>query len=72
MDNKQSKIIKTMRTAIKNGNLDTVKELLDNNDDLLEVHTVFGSWLHIAASYGRVDVNRNGDISEGNPIRSAA
>ena len=83
IDNEQSKIIKAMRTAIKNGNLDAVKELLDNNDDLLEVHTVFGSWLHIAASYGRVDiasylidcgidVNRNGDISGGNPIRSAA
>ncbi len=60
-----------------------VKELLMNNEGLLEVNTVFGSWLHIAASYGRIDiaryliecgidVNRNGDISGGNPIRSAA
>ena len=83
MDNEQRKIIKTMRNAIKNGNLDVVKELLGNNDDLLEANTVFGSWLHIAASYGRIDiarylidcgidVNRNGDISGGNPIRSAA
>lgn len=54
-----------------------------NNKGLLEVNTVFCSWLHIAASYGRIniasyliecgiDVNRNGDISGGNPIRSAA
>ncbi|MDE7298530.1 MAG: ankyrin repeat domain-containing protein, partial [Lachnospiraceae bacterium] len=60
-----------------------VKELLNSNEGLLEVNTVFGSWLHIAASYGRVDiasylidcgidVNKNGDISGGNPIRSAA
>ena len=83
MDNEQSKIVKAMRNAIKNGNLDVVKELLGNNDGLLEVNTVFGSWLHIAASYGRIDiasylidcgidVNRNGDISGGNSIRSAA
>lgn len=42
MNNEQGKIIKAMRTAIKNGNLDAVKELLDNNDGLLEVNTVFG------------------------------
>ena len=83
MDNEQSKIIKSMRNAIKNGNLDLVKELLKNNRGLLEINTVFGSWLHIAASYGKIDiarylidrgmdVNRNGDISGGNPIRSAA
>ena len=83
MDNEQSKIVKTMRNAIKNGNLDVVKELLKSNGGLLTVNTVFGSWLHIAASYGRIDiasylidcgidVNRNGDISGGNPIRSAA
>lgn len=76
-------IVKSMRNAIKNGNLDLVKELLMDNEGLLEVNTVFGSWLHIAASYGRIDiasylidcgidVNRNGDISGGNPIRSAA
>ena len=83
MDNEQRKIVKTMRNAIKSGNLDVVKELLGNNDDLLEANTVFGSWLHIASSYGKIDiasylidrgidVNRNGDISGGNPIRSAA
>ena len=51
MDNEQSKFVKIMRNAIKNGNLDVVKELLGNNDGLLETNTVFGSWLHIAASY---------------------
>ena len=83
MDNEKNKIVKSMRNAIKNGNLDMVTELLRNNEGLLEVNTVFGSWLHIAASYGRIDiagylidcgidVNRNGDISGGNPVRSAA
>ena len=83
MDNEQNKTVKSMRNAIKNGNLDMVTELLRNNEGLLEVNTVFGSWLHIAASYGKtdiasylidcgIDVNRNGDISGGNPMRRAA
>jgi hypothetical protein len=41
MDNEQSKIVKTMRNAIKNGNLDVVKELLKSNGGLLTVNTVF-------------------------------
>ena len=40
MDNEQSKIVKTMRNAIKNGNLDVVKELLKSNGGLLTVNTV--------------------------------
>ena len=36
MDNEQSKIVKTMRNAIKNGNLDVVKELLKSNGGLFD------------------------------------
>lgn len=37
MDNEHSKIVKTMRNAIKNGNLDVVKKLLGSNGGLLTV-----------------------------------
>ncbi len=74
--------IKLMRQAIKAGNLNIVKEL-SLNADLLNVDTVFGSWLHVSATHGKyeiteyfiqcgLDVNRNGDISGGNPVRSAS
>ncbi len=43
MDSEQSKIVKIMRNAIKNGNLNVVKELLGSNGSLLTVNTVFGS-----------------------------
>ena len=72
-----------MRTAIKKGDLDIVKELLAENKELLDADTPFGSWLHVAADQGKaeiakyliecgMDVNRNGGISGGNAIRSAA
>ncbi len=79
----EKEIIQSMRAAIKMGSLDRVKELLAKNKELLDVDTPFGSWLHVAADQGRMDiakyliecgmdVNRNGGISGGNPIHSAA
>lgn len=76
-------IVKSMREAIKQGNLDLVKKLNVNNEGLLNVDTLFGSWLHVASAHGQIniveylikcglDVNQNGDISGGTPVRSAA
>lgn len=76
-------VLKLMREAIKSGELKRVKELLTSYDGLLDEDTLFGSWLHVAADFGRIDIaeyliycgidlNRNGGISGGNPVRSAA
>lgn len=76
-------IVKSMREAIKQGNLDLVKKLNVNNEGLLNADTIFGSWLHVASAHGQInivkylikcglDVNRNGDLSGGTPVRSAA
>lgn len=75
--------IKSMRQAIKEGELNTVKELLSANEGLLVVDTVFGSWLHVAADQGKIDIlkyliecgidiNCNGGISGGDALHSAA
>lgn len=75
--------MQSMRIAIKKGNLDAVKAFLSEHEGLQEVDTVFGSWLHVAAAHGKydiakyliekgMDVNRNGDLSGGNPLNSAA
>ena len=75
--------IKQMREAIKKGDIKLVKELIQENEGLLYVDTTFGSWLHVAADCGKcdiveyliecgLDVNKNGGISGGNPMRSAA
>ena len=45
--------IKKMRQAIKYGNLSTVKNLLDNDPNLAETDTPFGTWLQVAAAHGR-------------------
>ena len=72
-----------MRNAIKSGNLNLVKELISANEELLNAETPFGSWLHVAADKGKydiaqfliscgIDVNKDGGISGGNPVHSAA
>lgn len=75
--------IKKMRQAIKYGNLSTVKNLLDNDPNLAETDTPFGTWLQVAAAHGqtdivkylveyRMDINKSTGISDGGPIKSAA
>lgn len=54
MDNKQIAI--EIRSAIKNGNVQKVVELIDSNTELLNMETPFGTWLHVAASRGKLDI----------------
>jgi len=76
-------LIKKMREAIKHNELGTVKYLVDNNDDLLNVETVFGTFLHDASRYGKydiakyfvdcgMDVNKKGGTREGTALTEAA
>ncbi|MFS1514347.1 suppressor of fused domain protein [Chengkuizengella sp. SCS-71B] len=54
MDSNQ--IAKEIRSAIKKGNLEKVVELIDSNVELLNMMTPFGTWLHVAASRGELDI----------------
>jgi len=76
-------IVKALRIAIKSGELNVVKKLLMENETLINVDTTFGSWLHVAADFDKydiaqylidcgADVNKNGGISGGSPVHSAA
>lgn len=76
-------IVKLMRKAIKDGDLNCVKELSKDNTGLLNVITPFGTWLHVASTYGKkeivefliekgLDVNQNGDIADCGALRSAS
>ncbi|OWT47633.1 ankyrin repeat domain-containing protein [Bacillus sp. K2I17] len=45
-----------IRNAIKIGDINKVKQLIGNNTKLLNTKTSFGTWLHIAAKKGNLDI----------------
>ena len=45
-----------MRKAIKSNNLESVKEIFEKNPDCKNAITVFGSFLHDAAKYGKYEI----------------
>ena len=63
-------------TAIEEDNREKVFELIGSDQDLLHMMTPFGTWLHIAASKGKLevlmrlielkaDINRRGGLFDG-------
>lgn len=72
MDNKEKAI--KLYDLIKNGDIKQAKELLESDSSLLDFVTPFGSWLHVAARTGElemvkflVEVGMNIHINEGVP-----
>ncbi len=49
-------VAKEIRTAIKQGDAEKVKELIADNKDLLNLLTPFGTWVHVASSRGKLDI----------------
>ena len=81
MDDKE--VFRSLRTAIKHGNVEDVIALISSDTTRLETMTLFGTWLHVAASFGQLeivkrliamgaDVNRKGGVSEGGPLDPAS
>lgn len=79
----EKELIKKMRQAIKQGDTVTVKNMLENNEELIDAETPFGTWLQVASAHGQIemvrfliergmDVNKSVGISDGGPIKNAA
>jgi hypothetical protein len=75
--------VKAIREAIRNGDVEQFVELIGSDRERLNARTVFGTWLHVAASFGKLnivkrllelgaDINAPGGISGGRPIEEAA
>ena len=54
MDKKQ--LAKDIRSAIKSGKLDTLRDLLEKEPEMLTWMTPFGTWLHVAAAHGHLEI----------------
>lgn len=76
-------INKEIRNAIKSNDICKVKQLMDTNNEVLNVVTPFGTWLHVAAKKGRfeiveylisrgIDINMKGDIFDASALKLAA
>lgn len=81
MDDKQ--IAKEIRSAIKNGDIEKVIDLISLKPQSLQMMTPFGTWLHVAASKGQltivkklvemgIDFNTLGGPHGGNALNLAA
>jgi uncharacterized protein len=75
--------MKALRSAIKEGDVDKVGSLIREDNELLHTMTPFGSWLHVAASFGKleivklllqagIDINCRGGTFKGGALNEAA
>ena len=72
-----------IRQIIKQGDIESLKIMINNNKELLFAETAFGTWLEVAADFGQIDivkylidcgidVNKSCGVSEGGAIKSAS
>ncbi|EMI9087875.1 hypothetical protein COD05_18580 [Bacillus cereus] len=47
---------KRIRESVKSGQLDTLRDLLGKNPEMLSYVTPFGTWLHVATTYGNLEI----------------
>lgn len=79
----ERELLPKIREAIKKGNLMTVVEVIRSYPQLLNVMTTFGTWLHVAATAGNleivkklvelgIDINQRGGTLKGSALDRAA
>ena len=52
----KTQFAKDIRSAIKSGQLDTLRDLLEKEPEMLTWMTPFGTWLHVAAAHGHLAI----------------
>ncbi|MFP9131372.1 ankyrin repeat domain-containing protein [Niallia sp. BSM11] len=52
----KNQFAKDIRSAIKSGQLDTLRDLLEKEPEMLTWMTPFGTWLHVATAHGHLEI----------------
>ncbi|MBJ8030056.1 ankyrin repeat domain-containing protein [Bacillus cereus group sp. N21] len=52
----KTQVAKDIRGAIKRGQLDTLRDLLEKDSEMLTWMTPFGTWLHVAVTHGYIEI----------------
>ncbi|WP_046214888.1 ankyrin repeat domain-containing protein [Paenibacillus wulumuqiensis] len=52
----KNQVAKDIRNSIKKGQLDTFKNLIEKDPEMLNWMTPFGTWLHVAVAHGHLDI----------------
>ncbi len=52
----QNSIKKAIRNAIKIGDINKIKQLIGDDNEILNTQTSFGTWLHVAAKKGHLEI----------------
>lgn len=71
----KTQVAKDIRGAIKRGQLDILRDLLEKDSEMLTWMTPFGTWLHIAVAHGHLEIaehliNHNIEIDTSEPDRN--
>lgn len=78
-----AQVAKEIRTAIKQGDVDRTMALIGSDKERLHLMTLFGTWLHVAAELGKLqivqrlveaglDIDAYGGVAGGTPLHLAA
>ncbi|PDZ08795.1 hypothetical protein CON70_25760 [Bacillus pseudomycoides] len=71
----KTQVAKDIRGAIKRRQLDTLRDLLEKDPEMLTWMTPLGTWLHVAAAHGHLEIaeyliNHNIEIDTSEPDRN--
>jgi len=52
----RKRLFRLLTDAIRDGDLNTVQRVFESNPEAMEIESPFGTWLHVAAENGNLEI----------------